>query len=175
VKRALSVLALVLVAAAAVYFFFVRDQAVAPQVQPLALAATIGSGEDAIPVNARGEVLGWLRLPDDLTLPELPLDQPPKGGRLKGTMLEQAKVLGAVPPALRPYVARSRYGENGVEVELTAGIGIGFGDSSQVERKWKAVAAVLASPSIEAVDYVNVQAPSRPATYGEGHLLPTLP
>ena len=174
-RRALAILALILVAAAAVYYFFVRDETVAPNLQPLALAATIGEGEDAIPVNARGEVLTWLVLPEDLTLPTLPLEEPPKRKRLRGPALEQAKVLGAVPGALRPYVASSRYGESGVEVELTSGIELRFGDASQAERKWKAAAAVLASPTIEALDYVNVEAPGRPAAYGEGHLLPPLP
>jgi cell division septal protein FtsQ len=175
VKRALAVLALVAVAGAAVYYFFVRDQTVAPQVQSLALAATIGSGEEAIPVSADGKVLAWLKLPDDLALPTLPIEEPPKGGQLGGSVLEQAQVLGAVPKALRPYVASSRYGESGVDVELTSGIELRFGDSSQAERKWKAAAAVLASPSIEALDYVDLHAPGRPAVYGEGHLLPPLP
>lgn len=167
--------AVVLVAAVAVYYFFVRDETVVPQVQPLALAATIGSGEDAIPVSARGEVLTWLMLPEDLTLPVLPIDEPPKGGRLQGPVLEQAKVLGAVPPALRPYVASSSYGESGVDVELTSGIELHFGEASQAEKKWRAAAAVLANPEIEALDYVNLQSPGHPSVGGEGHLLPPLP
>jgi cell division septal protein FtsQ len=175
VKRALAVLALVLVAAAAGYYFFVRDKTVVAHVQPLSLAATIGEGEDAIPVSANGKVLTWLTLPEDLTLPVLPLDQPPKGKRLKGTMLEQAKVLGAVPTVLRPYLAGSRYGESGVEVELASGIELRFGDASQLDKKWKAAAAVLADPEIEALDYVDLRSPSHPALGGEGHLLPPLP
>lgn len=175
-RRALAAAVLVLVAAAAVYYFFVRDEAVAPTVQPLALAATIGSGEDAIPVSASGELLTWLTLPDDLTLPQLPLDEPPKGKRLGGPVLEQAQVLGAVPLVLRPYVANSRYDdENGVVVELTSGIELRFGEATQAGKKWKAAAAVLADPETEAVDYVNLQSPGRPSTGGEGHLLPPLP
>jgi cell division septal protein FtsQ len=175
VRRALAVAVLVLVAVAAVYYFFVRDETVAPRVQPLALAATIGSGEDAIPVSARGEVLSWLTLPEDLTLPLLPIDEPPKGKRLKGPVLEQAEILGAVPPALRPYVASSSYGESGVDVELSSGIELRFGDASQAERKWRAAAAVLANPEIEALDYVALYSPAHPAVGGEGHLLPPLP
>ncbi len=175
-RRALAVLALVLVGAAAGYYFFLRDETVAPTVQPLALAATIGEGEDVTPVSADGRLLTWLTLPEDLALPQLPAgEEPPKGKRLKGTMLEQAQVLGAVPPALRPYVAGSRYGEGGVEVELTSGIELRFGDSSGAEKKWKAAAAVLADPEIEALDYVNLSSPGHPALGGEGHLLPPLP
>lgn len=174
-RRALAAAVLVLVAAAAVYYFFVRDETVAPTVQPLALAATIGSGEDAIPVNANGELLAWLTLPEDLDLPELPLDAPPKGKRLKGPALEQAEVLGAVPLVLRPYLASSRYDESGVVVELASGIELRFGDASGARKKWKAAAAVLADPEIEALDYVNLQSPGHPSVGGEGHLLPPLP
>jgi len=174
VKRALAVLALALIAAIAVYYFFVRDKEVAATVQPLALAGTIGSGEDAVAVNGRGEVLTWLVIPEDLALPELPLDEVPKSGRVKGTMLEQAKVLAAMPTALRPYVASSRYGESGVDVELTSGIELRFGDASQAKRKWEAAAAVLASEEIEALDYVDLHSPGHPAIGGEGHLLPPL-
>lgn len=174
-RRALAIAALALVAALAVYYFFVRDEAVAPRVQPLALAATIGSGEDAVAVSAGGEVLTWLTLPDDLELPELPLAEPPPGKRVKGPVLEQARVLGAVPPALRPYVVRSGYGESGVEVELDSGIELRFGDASQTALKWKAAAAVLADPTIEALDSIDLNSPRHPAIRGEGHLLPPLP
>ncbi len=174
-KRALAAAVLVLVAAAAIYYFLVRDQSVAPTVRPLALAATIGSGEDAIPVDARGELLTGIELPEDLVLPELPLDEAPKGKRLRGPVLEQARVLGAVPLPLRPYVSRSRYGEDGVEVELSSGIDLIFGTAARAERKWKAAAAVLADPELEAADYVDLRSPGHPAVGGEGHLLPPLP
>lgn len=174
-KRALAVLALVLVAAFAVYYLFVRDTVVTSRLQGLELAATLGSGEDAVPVSANGEVLTWLTLPEDLHLPELPLDEAPRGKRVKGTVLEQVRVLGAVPPALRPYVASSRYGESGVEVELDSGIELRFGDASQAARKWQAAAAVLADPSIEALDYVDLHSPARPSYDGESHLLPPVP
>ncbi len=174
-RRALAVLALVGVAAAAVYYLVVRDTVVAPHLQGLELAATIGSGEDAVPVSANGEVLTWLVVPEDLSLPELPLADPPKGDRVKGPVLEQARVLGAVPPALRRFVTSSRYGESGVDVELDSGIELRFGDASQAALKWKAAAAILADPTIEALDYVDLHAPAHPAYGGEGHLLPPVP
>ena len=174
-RRALAVAGVALLAVLAGYWFFVRDESVAPTVRPLALAATIGSGEDAVVVDAQGRVLTWLEPPEELELPALPLDEPPQGGRVKGPVLAQVKVLGAVPPELRPYVTATRYGESGVDVELDSGIELRFGDASQAARKWKAAAAVLANPSIEALDYVNVHSPAHPTVGGEGHLLPPLP
>jgi cell division septal protein FtsQ len=172
VKRLLLATAVVLVAAIAIYWFAFRDKTVEATVEVPKLAAVIGSGEDAVLVAADGQILRWGRRPEHLHLPTLPLDQPPKGGRVKGPVREQAEVLGAVPTALRRFVAGSHYGDSGVDVELTSGIELRFGDASQAERKWKAAAAVLADRSISALDYVNLQSPSHPSTGGEGHLLP---
>jgi hypothetical protein len=141
---------------------------------PLAVA-TIGEGEDAVAVTAKGALVRWWPLSEGSELPRLPLAEPPKGDRLAGPMLEQARVLGAAPEALRPYLAASYYGENGVGVETTAGIELLFGDATQAELKWKAAAAVLADPEIEALDYVNVIAPARPVYAGSGHTLPPAP
>ena len=138
-------------------------------------AATIGSGSEAIAVTGSGEVVPWFPLEDETGLPQLPLTEVPKGGQLKGPALAQAQILGAAPAALRPYLASSRYGESGVDVETTAGIELRFGDASQRARKWKAAAAVLADPSIEALDYVDLYAPGRPSYGGSGHTLPALP
>jgi hypothetical protein len=62
-----------------------------------------------------------------------------------------------------------------VDVELTTGIELHFGDASQAARKWRAAAAVLADPSVTALDYVDLQAPSRPSWGGAEHELPPLP
>jgi cell division septal protein FtsQ len=136
--------------------------------------AIIGSGSSAVGVSANGVILSG-QPPPASSLPQLPLAKLPKSGRLAGPMLQQARVLGAVPPALRPYVASSYYGESGVDVELSSGIELRFGDASQAARKWRAAAAVLADPSITALDYVDLHAPSRPAIHGEGHSLPPAP
>jgi cell division septal protein FtsQ len=173
-RLAAAALAVLLVALAA-YWLFLRQDTVEPRVAVPKPAATIGAGSDAIGVTAGGAIVRWLPLPEDPPLPRLPLDEPPKGGRVKGTALEQVRVLAAVPDALRPYVASSSFGESGVEVELTTGIELRFGDATQAEKKWKAVAAVLADPSVTALDYVNVAAPSKPSFDGEGHELPPAP
>ncbi len=171
-RRLLAAVAVVLLAAIAIWWFAVRDRTVAATVEVPRLAAQIGEGEGAVPVASDGEVIRWAYRPGHLHLPLLPLSEAPKGGRLRGPALEQAEVLGAVPPALRRFVASSRYGESGVDVELTSGIELRFGDSSQAARKWKAAAAVLADRSVTTLSYVDLHAPGHPAVGGEGHTLP---
>ena len=166
------VVAVAIVATVAIYWFAVRDKTVAASVRVPQLAAQIGEGEDAVLVASNGEVIRWGYEPDHIHLPVLPLDEAPKGGRLKGTALEQAEVLGAVPAALRRYLDSSRYGESGVDVELTSGIELRFGDSSRAEEKWRAAAAVLADPAVTTLSYVDLHAPSHPAIGGEEHALP---
>jgi hypothetical protein len=166
---------LVLVAGVAVYWFFVREGAAEPTVQVPRLAAQIGEGDEAVGVTAGGAVVRWLPLPEDPPLPKLPLEEPPKGGQLRGPALEQARVLAAIPDALRPYVESSYYGESGVDVNLTTGVELRFGSAAQAARKWNAAAAVLADPSTTSLDYVDLQAPSRPSIYGTEHELPPAP
>jgi hypothetical protein len=163
------------VAAAAVYQLAVRNRTVEPQVIVPLPIAVIGEGDEAVAVGPNGAILGWLPAPEDGSLPLLALSEPPAKGRLRGPALEQARVLGAAPAALRPHIAGSSHGESGVDVELRSGIELRFGDASAAERKWRAAAAVLANPSIEALDYVELDAPSRPAVGGSGHTLPPPP
>jgi hypothetical protein len=166
---------LAVIVVAFVYQKLFGDKTVTGTVQVPEPVAIIGSGEDAVAVTGKGTVIAWWPLPAEPELPQLPLAEPPQGGRLAGPMLQQARVLGAAPAALRPYLARSYYGESGVDVETTAGIELRFGDASMAAKKWKAAAAVLADPTIEALDYVNVVAPGDPAYGGSGHTLPAVP
>lgn len=170
-KRRLAALLAVAVVAAAAYAFLARDEAVAPRLLPTRATSVIGSGSDAVGVSPEGVVLSWLPAPEE-ELPRLPLEAPPRRPRLAGPALEQARVLGAAPAALRPYVERSYYGESGVDVVLSNGIELRFGDDSQAARKWRAAAAVLADPSLTALDSVDLHAPSHPAIRGSGHSLP---
>jgi hypothetical protein len=176
VRRRLAAGLLVAIAlVGAVYYFLLRDTSAEPRVLVPRLAATIGSGSEAVGVTANGAVVSWLPLPDEPPLPRLPLEEPPEGGRLRGPALEQARVLGGVPDALRPYVEVSQFGESGVDVSLTTGIELRFGDASQVKRKWAAAVSVLADPEVSALDYVDLHAPSRPAIGGSEHELPPAP
>lgn len=174
VRLALAAAAAI-VGAVAVYWFFVREGTAEPTVMAPQLAAQIGEGSDAVGVTGSGAIVRWLPLPEEPPLPQLPLEEPPKSGHLRGPALEQAKVLGAVPDELRPYVASSYFGESGVDVELSTGAELRFGDASQAARKWRAAAAILADPSITALDYVDLHAPSRPSYAGSEHELPPVP
>ncbi|HEX5763472.1 MAG TPA: hypothetical protein VFY04_10205 [Solirubrobacterales bacterium] len=163
------------VVAALFFQFALRDSTAAPRVVLPKATATIGEGSDAVAVGPDGAILAWLTLPEGMQLPRLPISEPPQKGELGGEMLEQALVLGAAPPALRPYIERSYYGDSGVDVELRAGIELRFGDTRQLDLKWKAATAVLADPEVTALDYVDLHAPRHPAVGGSGHTLPPLP
>lgn len=174
VRAALAAAALLLVAIA-IYWLFVRQDTAEPTVAVPRLAATIGEGSDAVGVAADGHLVRWLPLPEEPSLPRLPLEAVPKGGRVKGPVLEQVRVLATVPNALRPYVESSYYGESGVDVNLTTGIELRFGDASKAARKWRAAVAVLADPEVTALDYVDLRAPGRPSYAGSEHELPSAP
>jgi len=152
----------------------VGDKAVTPHLVSSSPVALIGSDEDAVAVADDGSVLTWLPT-DELELPRLPLESPPKSGRLRGPALEQVRVLAATPPALQPYVAGSYMGESGVDVELSTGIELHFGNAQGAARKWRAAAAVLADPEVTTLDYVNLYVPGHAAVGGSGHTLPPLP
>ena len=139
------------------------------------LAATIGEGAEAVGVAASGAVVRWLPLPEEPPLPRLPLDEVPKGGRVRGPALEQVRVLAAVPDELRPYVAGSYYGESGVDVELTTGIELRFGDATQARRKWQAAAAVLADPSVSGARLCRPARAEPTRLRGSEHELPPAP
>ena len=172
-RRLLAGIAAALLVLLGLYWFVLRTGTSEPRVTVPKLAAAIGTGSDAVGVAGNGAVVRWLPLPEDPPLPRLPLDEVPKGGRVRGPALEQVRILAAAPDALRPFVDSSSFGDTGVEVTLTTGIELGFGDDSQARRKWRAVAGVLADPSITALDYVNVTVPNRPAyDSSEGELPP---
>jgi hypothetical protein len=175
VKRWLLIGPVAIGLAAAAYFLLLRDTSVTPHLIPARPTAMIGSGEEAVAVGADGAILTWLPAPEEGSLPRLPLEAPPEDGRLHGPALEQAKVLGAAPAALRPYLEGSYFGESGVDVKLTSGVELRFGSAGQAARKWRAAAAVLADPGVATLDYVDLHAPSRPAIGGSGHTLPPVP
>lgn len=171
-RAAAAVLAVILIAF--VYQKLFADETVTPHLVSSQPVAAIGSGDGAVAVAADGAVLAWFPPGEDVHLPELPIDSAPKG-RVQGPVLEQVRVLAAAPAALRPYLASSRFGESGVEVELTSGIELIFGNAAGAERKWRAAATVLADPEITALDYVDLRAPGRPSVGGSGHTLPPPP
>ncbi len=166
---------LVVIAAAFVWQKFFADETVTPHLVSSRPVAAIGSGDGAVAVAEDGTILAWFPSGDNVHLPTLPIVSSPKGDRVQGSVLEQVHVLAATPAALRPYVARSGYSEDGVVVELTSGIEVRFGNAVSAKRKWRAAATVLADPEITALDYVNVLVPGRPTVGGSGHTLPPPP
>jgi cell division protein FtsQ len=134
--------------------------------------SVIGNGPDAVGVSASGEVLSRRPPPAAGSLPQLPLDKPPKHKRLAGPALQQAIVLGAAPPVLRSCIEGSYYGESGVDVRLASGIELLFGSASRAARKWSAAAAILADPTITEIGYVDLHSPGRASTGGSGTTLP---
>lgn len=159
--------------ATVVWFLFLKTTTVEPTLTVSLPTSTIGSGDDAVGVSADGVLLTWLPPPEEGTLPQLPVSEIPKGGRLAGPALEQARVLGGAPAPIRPCIAGSFYGESGVDVELRSGIELRFGDATRLAEKWRAAVAELANPSITTLDYVDLHSPGRPAVGGEGHTLPS--
>jgi cell division protein FtsQ len=129
-----------------------------------------GGGRE-VPVAADGTLLVGVPAPED-GLPALEVDEVPPAGRLGGEPLEQALVAGAAPDPLRPLIERIDHTEeDGVEITLRGGIPVRFGSASDAEQKWAAAAAVLADPKLDAVTYVDVRVPERPAAGGAANPL----
>lgn len=172
-RRPILVLAILAIVAIAVYWIAMRGSspttATARRTHPV---ARIGEGRRVILVGDDGRLMGSASGKSKAQLPVLPLKERPKGDRVRGHVREQVEILAAAPKALRRHVARTDYGETGVDVEFTSGIEIRFGDARQAARKWKAAAAVLADPSVTLLSYVDVHAPGHPTKYGEEHELP---
>jgi cell division septal protein FtsQ len=175
VRRALLVLGALAIVAVAVYWFGLRGSSTSTaEAQKVRVVAQIGEGKRVILVGDDGSLLGSASTKKG-HLPVLPLKQQPTGRHVKGHVLEEVHIVGAAPAPLRRYVAKTGYGGNGVEVELSSGIKIRFGSDREARRKWKATAAVLADPSVTLLSYVDVAAPTRPAVKvisGEEHELP---
>jgi cell division septal protein FtsQ len=175
VKRIALALVAVAIVAVAVYWFALRDSSTTTAAaQPTRPVAQIGEGKRVLLVADDGRIMGSTsgKKKTKAHLPVLPLKGRPKGDRVRGHVRDEVNVLAAAPKALRHYIAATRYGKSGVEVEFNSGIEIRFGDDRGAAKKWKAAAAVLADPSVTLLSYVDVSAPTRPAVDGEEHELP---
>ncbi|HEY0277607.1 MAG TPA: cell division protein FtsQ/DivIB [Solirubrobacterales bacterium] len=168
---ALSLVALAVVGVA-VYWLGLRGSSTPEaEAQQVRVVAQIGNGKRVVLVTDDGALFGSAT-GKEADQPVLPLKKLPRGNRVRGHVLEEVRLLAAAPKPLRPYIAATKWGKSGAEVELTSGIFIRFGDQSEAVRKWKAAAAVLADPSVTLLSYVDVHAPTRPEVGGEGHELP---
>lgn len=123
------------------------------------------AGEIETPVAADGTLLPGV----EVEAGELPAIEAAAGEgtqALDETGGEQAAVLGAAPAPLLEVVERSDYTPEGVIVELDGGISLRFGDASQAAAKWSAAARILADPGLDALDYIDLRVPDRPAVGG---------
>jgi cell division protein FtsQ len=123
-------------------------------------------GDRDVAVASDGSLLPGLSL-DGLSLPTIHVDQMPDAGRLDGTALDDARVVGAAPRPLQPLIADvTTTSDDGIVAGLKGGIDVRFGTASNARDKWAAAAAVLADPKVTSLEYVDVQVPSRPAIGG---------
>jgi cell division protein FtsQ len=124
--------------------------------------AVIGFGEAEVAVAPDGTLLRGIPLADE-PLPRIS-SAPPAGARLEGAALDQALILGAAPAEFRPLIERvSGDAKQGIAVTVRGGIPIRFGDTGEAAKKWRAAAAVLADPKLDALCSLDVRVPSRPA------------
>ncbi|MBK5110455.1 MAG: FtsQ-type POTRA domain-containing protein [Thermoleophilia bacterium] len=124
--------------------------------------SVLGTGEDAVLIATDGTVLGPAGEAGG-RLPVIADGESADGGRLEGPELAQATVLGATPDEIRSFVERSEFGKNGVEVILSNGPVLVFGDDSSVDQKWRAAASVISDPELTDAGYVDLSLPRRPA------------
>jgi len=140
--------------------------------RPPALLATAGGR--TVPVAGDGTLLADVDAPEE-GLPLLEVDEIPAGESLGGEPLEQALIAGAAPDPFRPLIEKVDMTKDyGVEITLRGEIPVRFGTSSKAEEKWAAAAAVLADPSLEALTYVDVRVPERPAAGGAAQPVETI-
>jgi cell division protein FtsQ len=122
------------------------------------------NGRD-LPVAGDGTLLPGIST-SGLDLPALEADADPSATRLSEGPLEQSRLLGTAPDPIRPLIERSFEDEQGVEVELTDGIVLRFGDATQANAKWAAAARILADDELASLTYIDLSAPQRPAVGG---------
>jgi len=126
----------------------------------------VRTGDRQVPVGADGSLLPGAQVGDE-KLPELPVDELPDSGRLKGDPLSEALAIGAAPAPLRPLISgASVSGDYGTVVTMRGGIELRFGNRGRRDEKWAAVASILADPKLTSVTYVDVRVPDRPAVGG---------
>jgi hypothetical protein len=180
-RRVFLLVAVVAIAAVAVYWFGLRGSSTpTAQAEPTTPVAQIGEGKTVIVVGDDARLLGTRATASNKDggstsqkhLVVLALKKHPKGDRVKGHVLEEVRLIAAAPDPIRRYLATAKYGKTGVVLTTTSGIELRFGDDLEATRKWEAAAAVLADPSVRLLSYVDVTAPNHPAVGGKDHELP---
>lgn len=123
-------------------------------------------GGPPVPVAGDGTLLRGVDT-SEADLPALQVDSLPVKGKLEGQPLALAQVAGAAPEPLRPFIKGLAVNEgDGIEVTLKGRIPVKFGDPGEAERKWDAVAAILANPQVKTLTHLDVRVPDRPSVGG---------
>jgi cell division protein FtsQ len=144
-------------------------------VERLPVAALVVAGVRTA-VAADGVALGPAVLSSSLPTVAA-LRSPAIGGLVAGAEQRAALVLlGAAPQALLHRVQSVYYSARGLTATMHGGLLVYFGDDSQPEAKWLALARVLADPTSGGASYVDVRVPGRPAAgFPEGVAPSTTP
>lgn len=129
---------------------------------PVAAAKVKGQ---RVAVSGDGYILVGVEAATDL--PTLDVTQV-DGAKVDAQAVAQAAILGAAPDALKKSLVSASWDEDteGVVVDLDGAPELRFGDGSDAEEKWAAVAAVLADPNADVPGYLDVSVPSRPVSGG---------
>jgi cell division protein FtsQ len=123
----------------------------------------VTAGSKRVAVAADGTLLPDVEVPDG-GLPTLELKKQPPPGGLEGAAADQAVIAGAAPEPLRPLMHTIEHtADHGIVVTLRGGIPVYFGTAAAAAQKWTAAAAVLADPKLQALTYLDVRVPGRPA------------
>lgn len=98
------------------------------------------------------------------------VDASVKGVKLRNGVVQAPEgalsILGAAPASLLELAKTLRAGESGVELEMSRGPRLIFGDGDHAAEKWAAVSAVLAEGAALRATYIDVRVPGRPAVGG---------
>jgi len=128
--------------------------------------ATVEDGGTTVPVSGDGFELRGVKAPSGL--PPVELTGRPVNGRLTDNDVIVTTLLAAAPAQLKSGIDSAGYDSEsgGAAVDLSNGIELRLGDSSDAEAKWAAAATVLAAPDLGSPAYIDVSLPERPVSGG---------
>ena len=134
--------------------------------------AVVEVGGREVPLTSEGRLLHGAT-PGDL--PKLALERTPSGRVDDPEGRKLVAVVAAAPAPLRERARRAFLGERGLTLEMEEGPELYFGSDDALEVKWAAAARVLADPSAEGAQYIDLREPGRPAAGGLAPLTPPDP
>ena len=124
-------------------------------------------GGERVAVSADGVALPGVEV-RGAKLPQLDADAAGDDGQLSAVGAAQAAALGGAPEEIRGRIEAAAWDPDrgGVVIALEGAPELRFGGGEDSERKWRAVATVLADPDLGTPAYLDVSVPERPVTGG---------